>query len=150
MGGFVVVDGGYSFDERSLMVMDLADTILLVGVLTLPAIRTIQKSLQVFRDLGYGKDKVKLIMNRYGANVDIKADLAQETLQYPIFSLIPNEYQNVVASINQGVPLRELAPSSSIAKTIDGIADSFSKTFYPELTAGSTEEKKSFFRKLFQ
>jgi len=95
------VDGGYSFDERFLTVMDVADMILLVGVLTLPAIRNIQKSLQVFNDLGYGKDKVRLVINRYGANEDIKADYAQDTLQYPISWLIPNEYQNVVTSINR-------------------------------------------------
>ena len=48
MGGYVIVDGGYSFDERLLTVMDVADMILLVGVLTLPAIRNIQKSLRFF------------------------------------------------------------------------------------------------------
>ena len=150
MGGYVIVDGGYSFDERFLTVMDAADMILLVGVLTLPAIRNIQKSLQVFRDLGYGKDKVRLLINRYGANEDIKADSAQDTLQYPISWLIPNEYQNVVTSINRGIPLVTLTPASNITKSIEDIVRGIDKTFYPKLVKEEKEERKSLFRKLLQ
>jgi len=148
MGGYVFVDGGYSFDERLLNVMDMADMIILVGVLTLPAIRTIQKSLSVFRDLGYGKDKVRLVINRYGANEDIKAEYAQDTLNYPISWLIPNEYQTAVTSINRGIPLVTLAPSSNIAKSIDDMSRGIDKIFYPELVEEKKVEK-SFLKKLF-
>ncbi len=153
MGGYVIVDGGYSFDERFLTVMDIADMILLVGVLTLPAIRNIQKSLQVFRDLGYGQDKVRLLINRYGANEDIKADYAQDTLQYPISWLIPNEYQNVVTSINRGIPLVTLVPSSNITKSMENIVRGINKTFYAECSTEEKEkkeEKKSLLKRLLQ
>jgi len=149
MGGYVIVDGGYSFDERLLTVMDIADMIILVGVLTLPAIRNIQKSLQVFRDLGYGKDKVRLIINRSGANEDIKADYASDTLQYPISWTIPNEYQNVVTSINRGIPLMTLAPASNITKSIENIVKGINRTFYPE-GVREEEEKRSLFRKILR
>ena len=149
MGGYVIVDGGYSFDERLLTVMDIADMIILVGVLTLPAIRNIQKSLQVFRDLGYGKDKVRLIINRSGANEDIKADYASDTLQYPISWTIPNEYQNVVTSINRGIPLMTLAPTSNITKSIENIVKGINRTFYPEGVREEEEEKRSLLKKFF-
>ncbi len=149
MGGYVIVDGGYSFDERLLTVMDMSDMIILVGVLTLPAIRTLQKSLSVFRDLGYGKDKVKLIINRSGANEDIKADYAADTLNYPISWMIPNEYQTVVTSINRGIPLVTLAPTSGITKSIEEIVRGIDKTFYPELVREEKEEK-SFLKKFFR
>jgi pilus assembly protein CpaE len=147
MGGYIIVDGGYSFDERLLTVMDIADMIILVGVLTLPAIRNIQKSLKVFRDLGYGKDKVRLIINRSGANEDIKADYASDTLQYPISWMIPNEYQNVVTSINRGIPLMTLAPTSNITKSIENIVKGIDRTFYPE--GVREEEKRSLLKKFF-
>jgi pilus assembly protein CpaE len=149
MGGYVIVDGGYSFDERALTVMDMSDMIILVGVLTLPAIRTLQKSLAVFRDLGYGKDKVKLIMNRSGANEDIKANYAEDTLNYPISWVIPNEYQTVVTSINRGIPLVTLAPASSITKSIADIVRGIERAFYPKLVREEKEEKKSLLEKLF-
>jgi pilus assembly protein CpaE len=149
MGGYVIVDGGYSFDERALTVMDMSDMIILVGVLTLPAIRTIQKSLSVFRDLGYGKDKVKLIINRNGANEDIKADYAADALNYPISWLIPNEYQTVVTSINRGIPLVTLAPSSNITKSIEEIVKSINREFYPETATGDRDEKRSLLKKFF-
>ncbi|MCK9418559.1 MAG: AAA family ATPase [Nitrospirae bacterium] len=150
MGGYIVVDGGYSFDERALTVMDMSDMIILVGVLTLPAIRTIQKSLSVFRDLGYGKDKVKLIINRNGANEDIKADYAEKALNYPISWLIPNEYQTVVTSINRGIPLVTLAPASNITKSIEDIVRGINKSFYPQLVEEGKEEKKSLFKNFFK
>lgn len=148
MGGYVIVDGGYTFDERLLTVMDMSDMIILVGVLTLPAIRTIQKSLSVFRDLGYGKDKVRLVMNRYGANEDIKAEYVQDTLNYPISWLIPNEYQTAVTSINRGIPLVTLAPSSNITKSIEDMVRGIDKIFYPELI--EKKEEKSFLKKFFK
>ncbi len=151
MGGYVIVDGGYSFDERLLTVMDMSDMIILVGVLTLPAIRTLQKSLSVFRDLGYGKDKVKMVINRYGANEDIKTEYAQDTLNYPISWLIPNEYQTVVTSINRGIPLVNLAPTSNITKSIEDMVRGIDKIFYPELVEEEKkEERKSFFKKFLQ
>lgn len=150
MGGYVIVDGGYSFDERSLTIMDMSDMIILVGVLTLPAIRTIQKSLAVFRDLGYGKDKVKLVINRSGANEDIKADYAEDALNYPISWMIPNEYQTAVTSINQGIPLVTLAPASGITKSIEDIVRGIDRVFYPQLVREEKEEKKSLLKKFFQ
>jgi pilus assembly protein CpaE len=150
MGGYLIVDGGYSFDERALTVMDMSDMIILVGVLTLPAIRTLQKSLAVFRDLGYGKDKVKLIMNRSGANEDIKANYAEDALNYPISWMIPNEYQTVVTSINRGIPLVTLAPASGITKSIADIVRDIERAFYPKLVREKKEEKKSLLGKFFQ
>lgn len=150
MGGYVIVDGGYSFDERALTVMDMSDMIILVGVLTLPAIRTIQKSLAVFHDLGYGKDKVKLIINRSGANEDIKANYAEDTLNYPISWVIPNEYQTVVTSINRGIPLVTLAPASSITKSFSDMVRGIERVFYPKLVREEKEEKKSLLKKYFQ
>lgn len=145
MGGYVIVDGGYSFDERYLAVMDMADMIILVGVLTVPAIHNIQKSLGVFRDLGYGKDKVKLLINRHGSNEDIKVDYAEDTLNYPATWLVPNDYHTVVTSINRGIPISTIAPRSHINKSFEEIAGGIEAMFYPE----ARHEEKSIFKKLF-
>jgi MinD-like ATPase involved in chromosome partitioning or flagellar assembly len=93
-----------------------------------------------------GKDKV-LIINRSGANEDIKADYASDTLQYPISWTIPNEYQNVVTSINRGIPLMTLAPASNITKSIENIVKGINRTFYPE--GVREEEKRSLLKKFF-
>ncbi len=145
MGGYVIVDGGYSFDERCLAVMDMADLIILVGVLTVPAIHNVQKSLGVFRDLGYGKDKVKLLINRHGSNEDIKVDYAEDTLNYPATWMVPNDYHTAVTSINRGIPIATIAPRSHINKSFEEIAGGIEAMFYPE----SAKEEKSVFKKLF-
>jgi len=145
MGGYVIVDGGYSFDERYLAVMDMADMIMLVGVLTIPAIRNIQKTLGVFRDLGYGKDKVKLLINRHGANEDIKVEYAEDALSYPITWMVPNDYRAVVTSINRGIPVVTLSPRSQIGRSFEGLANSIETMFYPN----AVKEEKSVFKKLF-
>lgn len=145
MGGYVIVDGGYSFDERSLAVMDMADMIMLVGVLTVPAIHNIQKSLGVFHDLGYGKDKVKLLINRHGANEDIKIDYAEDALSYPITWMIPNDYRAIVASINRGIPVVTFASKSHISRSFEGLANSIETIFYPN----AVKEEKSVFKKIF-
>ena len=129
---YVVVDAGSRFDERNVAVFDSSDMILLVGVLSLPPLRNMQKALDLFDRLGYGKSKVKLVVNRYMKKGDISVEDAEKTLSYKVFRHLPNDYAGVMKSINRGIPLPLLEPNSEIGRSFaelareveDGLGDS--------------------------
>lgn len=115
MSGIVIVDAKKSFDDRTLMALDLSDTILLVSVLSVPAVRNTQRTLEVFQRLGFSRDKVKLLVNRFLPSAEIKIQDIEKTLNYPVSFEIPNDFPSAMASINRGQPVSEVAPNSKLA-----------------------------------
>jgi len=122
MFAYVVVDTSTGYEDKNLVAFDAADLLLLVGVLSLPAIHNLQKSLDVFERLGFGNDKVKLIINRYLRKGEITLEDAQRVLDYNIFWHLPNSYNDVMSSINRGLPLGQLAPASEISRSFKDLA----------------------------
>jgi len=120
---YVVVDTSTGYEEKNLVAFDTADVLLLVGVLSLPALHNLQKSLDVFERIGYNKNRVKLIINRYVRKSEITLEDAQKVLDYEVFWHLPNSYNDVMSSINRGMPLTQTAPNSEITRSFKELAD---------------------------
>jgi pilus assembly protein CpaE len=131
---YVVVDTVGSYSELNLAAFDVSDLILAVGILSLPSIRGLQKSLDVFGRLGMGKEKVKLVVNRYLKKSEISIKEAERTLNYESFWKIPNDYNSVITSINRGQPLPLLFPHAEISKSYKEFADQIGRYFAGRLS----------------
>lgn len=119
MYGTVVVDGSPYLDEVSLALMDEADDILLVTVLSLPCLAGVRKLMETFENLDGGiADKVKLVINRHMSKSEIGIAEAEDLLGRPVFHTVPNDYEATMAAINQGVPLAQAAPKCAAAKAL--------------------------------
>ena len=121
---FVIVDVGRSLDAVSLQPFDMADMIFPVVQLTLPFIREAKRLVQVFLSLGYPMSKVGLIVNRHQKNCDISLEHLERTVNAKVFKAIPNAYEAVAASVNQGEPIARLAKNSPVTKALREIAAS--------------------------
>jgi pilus assembly protein CpaE len=115
MGGIVIVDAKKSFDDRTLMALDLSDVVLLVTVLSIPGVRNTQRTLEVFHRLGFSQQKVKLLVNRFLPSAEIKVQDLERTLNYPVSYEIVNDFPSAMASINRGQPISEVAPTSKLS-----------------------------------
>ena len=60
----VIVDCMSSFNDTTLAILDIADTILTMLSLEITSIKNIRLFLEVAEQLGYGSDKVRLVLNR--------------------------------------------------------------------------------------
>ncbi len=116
MFSYVVVDTAGSFNEMNLAAFDVSDLIVAVGVMSLPSIKSLQKSLTVFSRLDM-RSKVRLVVNRYLKRGDISIKDAEKTLGYDCFWDIPNDFNSVITSINRGQPLPVLFPNAEISKS---------------------------------
>ncbi|MCK0506457.1 AAA family ATPase [Aromatoleum anaerobium] len=121
---FVIVDVGRSLDAVSLRPFDMADRIFPVVQLTLPFIREAKRLVEVFVSLGYPMSKVGLIVNRHQKNSDIGLQDLERTVNAKVFKTVPNCYEAVAASVNQGEPIARLAKSSPVTKALREIAES--------------------------
>lgn len=114
----VILDVPRSVDPVTVKALDRANEIFLVMQMTLPFIRDAKKLLSDFRALGYGQDKIHLVINRYEAEPDITLKDIQHTLGMQVYRTVPNSYRSVAASVNQGVPINKLAPRDPVSRTL--------------------------------
>lgn len=114
---YIVIDTTSSFDAKTITALDNSDLILLISIINLPSIKNCQRCFDLFKKLGYSKDKIKLIINRYMDADDIKIEDVEEVLDHKVFFKIPNNYYTIINSINKGIPICDAAPNSNICKS---------------------------------
>jgi pilus assembly protein CpaE len=114
----VVIDSGRSLSAVTLETLDMADQVYAVLQLTLPFIRDGKRLRDVFRSLDYPTRKIHWVVNRYEKNSEITLDDLKKTLGITELITLPNQYDVVATSVNQGVPVATVAPNSAIAKAL--------------------------------
>jgi pilus assembly protein CpaE len=114
----VVVDTGGSIAGCNQTIFESSDYILFNTVLSLPSLKNAKRYLTALEKKGLRKEKVKLVVNRYLSRADIQIADAEKVLGHKVFLTIPNEYKDVIASINKGTPIVSMAPRSPVSKAI--------------------------------
>jgi pilus assembly protein CpaE len=115
---FVILDMGRALDAVTVRALDYADAIFPVMQLSLPFIRDGRRLLAAFRSLDYPDAKIRVVVNRYEKGGDITLEDLESTLGRKAFRTVPNDYDRVAKSINQGVPIVQLAHGSAVAKSL--------------------------------
>ena len=119
---YVIIDTTSSFDSKTITALDNSDLILLIGITSLPSIRNFQRCYDLFKKLGYTKDKIRLIINRSMEADKIKPDDIENVLGEKVFFTIPNNYYTLNDSIEKGLPVSEIAPDSNLSKSFKQLA----------------------------
>lgn len=115
---YVIVDTWPSFNEVVLSMLDLADRILLMMTLELPAIKHVKQFLEIQEKLGYPPDKVLLVLNRADSKLGIKTDLVEDSLRKKVSANLASDGRAVTMAVNQGVPLVISARDNQFSKDI--------------------------------
>ena len=119
----LVLDLQHTFDPVTVSALDLADDILLLLTLDIPGIRSTKRALKVFDRLGYPRQKVHVIVNRWSKNIDVELKKVETHLNEQLIGFVPNDYRKVIESINLGRPLVQADPASKITTEIKRIAN---------------------------
>jgi pilus assembly protein CpaE len=145
-----VVDCEHHLSEATLAALDAADRIILVTQLTVPALRSTQRSLTVCRRLGYDESKLCVVINRYQSGDVLPVKDAEDLLQTQIYWKLPNDYRLSATSLTRGVPVTLEDPNSKLAKSYTDLVRKISGTPAAVGVSGSQEGSAgSRFRKLF-
>ena len=112
----VFIDCGHVLNPSVKEVLDSADQVILVTMLSLPVIRRTKRLLEILFTAHYPTTKLALVVNRYEKD---QKDLVAETealLGMHIAGLIPNDYESASEAINHGKPLTVMASRTPIAQ----------------------------------
>ena len=129
---FSVIDCEHQVNDRTLAALDAANRVVLVTELQVPAIRSTQRTLGVFRRLGYPAEKLAVVVNRHGSGDVLSVAEAADVLKEDVFSTIPNDYKIVSDAGTAGVPVEIKNASSRLAVAYRQLAQRLAGGTLPE------------------
>ena len=100
----VVVDCMASFNDTTLAILDLADTVLTMLSLEITSIKNIRLFLEVADQLGYDADKIRLVLNRADSSLGIRVADVEHSIGRRVDHTIVSDGRSVVYALNRGVP----------------------------------------------
>jgi pilus assembly protein CpaE len=120
----LVLDTSKSYSDLDMLALRSADEVLMVTQLDLPCLRNVVRLLMTFDDDEALRQKVKVVVNRYGQDGgQISLKKARDTIGRDVYWQIPNDYRVMVEVRNNGVPLLQHAPKAVITQSIGQLAD---------------------------
>lgn len=124
---YTVVDCNASYDDRTLLVLDRADVILLMITPEVGALINATIFLDLTQALGYPKERVQIVLNRYDSQVGISVGDAEAALSRPILFRIPSRGRDLASTLNAGVPIVTAQPGSEVSRVLVQIAEAVTR-----------------------
>ncbi len=120
---YIVVDTQRVYDDRTLMVLDKAELVLLVLTADIGALRNASLFLTLARTLGYPADKVMPVLNGTGVDTGIREQDVKRVLGGREPFPLESGGVEVALAANQGSPIMLTNPRNKAARGIRQLAE---------------------------
>jgi len=112
---FTVLDCEHQLNDRTLASLDAADRLVLVTHLSVAALRSTQRTINLCRRLGYPNEKLCVVVNRWQSGEVLSPADAEDVLKTEIFFKLPNDYRVASGALTNGLPIAEFEPASKLS-----------------------------------
>jgi pilus assembly protein CpaE len=133
---YIIVDVGMLSGPCADVAVYAADSVYIVATPDVAAIRNAHRLLDRMGQLGAGKERLKVLLNRMSDQHEIGQKQIETTLGQSIHTVFPSDYWVVSAALNSGVPLT-LSNHSELAAQF---ANFTRQIVNPHNKAGAAEE----------
>jgi pilus assembly protein CpaE len=133
---WTLVDLGRSISRMAMVALEEIDEVCLVTTLEVPALHQSKQIIQTLLDSGYGKNRIRLILNRAPKRLDITPGELERMLGVSIFFMVPNDYPELYETYAEG---RMLNRNSELGREIARLGQKL----------GGLEEEKGGHKKRF-
>jgi len=116
---WTLVDLGRSLSRMTMVALEEIDEVCLVATLEVPALHQAKQIVQTLLDSGFGKNRIRLILNRSPKRLDITPGDLEKMLAVPIFCMIANDYAELYEAYAEG---RMLERGSNLGKNVAKLA----------------------------
>jgi pilus assembly protein CpaE len=99
--------------------LDEIDETYLVTTLDVPALHQSKQIIQTLSSVGYGKERLRLVLNRMPQRLDVTPDELEKMMSLPVFATLPNDYPSLYESYSEG---SLLPPNSRLGKELNRMA----------------------------
>jgi pilus assembly protein CpaE len=141
----VICDLSKSFRPTDVAAMRLADLILMIGQYELSSVNNISRLLRAFKSVEGLYEKVRIVMNRIGADDErISRPKAEEYMGMGVFWQITNDSRAMMGARNEGKPLFQFAPKSKPCQDLMELAKILTGSTSPETPTEQPKKKSGF------
>ncbi len=123
---FIIIDGGKTFSETLITVLDHSNLILLVATPDILAVYQIRWTLDVLQSLHFPLKMVKLVLNRSESRGGVAWQEVRSALTCDIFSHIPSDGKTVGMALNRGIPCVIDSPKTKVSEAFTKMVSDFS------------------------
>jgi len=125
MFDFIVVDTTRTLKDETLVVLDNAEKIVLLGTPDIPSIKNARTFFEIAEALKYPADKIVFVLNKVDRRSVLSAKDIEQAVKHPVAAQLPMDEPTAVGSVNRGVPLAAdpRAKSTPLAQAISQLAD---------------------------
>lgn len=145
----VFVDCPSAFSETTLAVLDEADVVLTLLSLEITSIKNMRLFLEVADQLGYGPEKIRLVLNRADSTLGIRVADVEHSIGRKIDHTVVSDGRSVVYALNRGVPFflsnRDAQVSQDVLRLATAIAGAGGAPAPAEKSGRAPAAKKSLF-----
>jgi len=120
---YVVVDCHNSYDERTLVLLDKSDIILLVITPEIGTLMSTKHYLELVERLAMHPEKIQLVLNRFNSKVGYDKVNIERALKINVKYSLVSGGREVVMSANKGIPLVTQSPKHPFSRGIFNIAN---------------------------
>lgn len=96
-----------------------SDKVFVVTDMSVPSIRNTMRFYNLMKKVGISNEKVEIIINRFIKGGALSLSEIEKNFTRPIYWLVPNDFADIVTSINQGIPLVKLSPTAPFSKNVE-------------------------------
>ncbi len=140
---YTIIDTQTAFNDMTLKVFDESDHIFMVTHLDVPALYNAKRCLDLFKQIGYYEDKIRVIVNQDSNSSSKNLRTMEKILNYPIYGYIPrHDEQMMKNSINRGMPIVQMVPKSKTSQSYHQLVESFCEDLYSETNERKKTTKK--------
>ncbi len=119
---YILVDCAPGLSDQNLTVIDHSDHVFLISTAEIPALRNTARCLEYLTRFEYSPDKIQVVINRHTKGGPINDAQIEKAIRKPIYRNVPNQYGEVIKSLNTGNPF-SLMPNSEFMKSLGEWAD---------------------------
>jgi pilus assembly protein CpaE len=102
----VIVDCTSMFvDDCTVEALKVSERIFVITDLSVPAVRNTARLCKLIEKMGVNPNRLQIAVNRYIKGGTLSLDEVEKTLSRRIFWLFPNDFNDIVSSINRGIPI---------------------------------------------
>ncbi len=116
---WVVIDLPVVFHQISLLSLSESDEAFLVSTSELPSLHLARKAVNLLGQLGIGKDRFRIIVNRVNRKDGITSSDMEKIFNSPVHASLPNDYFSLHRVVTLGQPL---GPDSELGRAVEALA----------------------------
>jgi pilus assembly protein CpaE len=130
---YVVADLPHDFSEPAIQALDSADVILLIASPDMASIRAVKAATETYGQLGYDREKVRLVLNAPFPHSSLTKDKIENALGMSFLVTIPYVQDVLVDAINLGQPPVYERPNEAISGFLQDFAFRLSKDVHKKV-----------------